>query len=179
MDYLEIKASKLSAAMLIILSAVFVVAGFFFIIDANIFSNNADIEQAIMGVVSVVMFSGGIFIGDKKFKQKEAQLILSDKGLFYDPKDSEYGFVAWSEITEFKEEKIKFDKFLFIHLEDPQKIIDNEKGRAKRNLMKLNLKTHGSPISVSDIGLDIDYNTLKSEMNRFHKKFSQSEVVLK
>ena len=171
MDYLEIKVSKSKAILLLISSLAFVVLGLFLIINANILSENPDYEQAIMGVIMTVLFGAGFYFGAKKFNQQEAQLILSEKGFFYDPKDSEYRFIEWSRITGFFEETIKFDKFLFIKIDNPEELIENEQNKAKKNLMKLNLKTHGTPISVSEIGLSIDYKTLKKEMIRFHEKY--------
>ncbi len=172
MDYLEVKVSKSKAILLLISSLAFVVFGIFLIIKADVFSNNPDYEQAIMGGITTVLFVAVFYVGIKKFNQQEAQLILNDKGFFFDPKDSEYGFIEWSRITGLFEETIKFDKFLFIKIENPEVLIANEKNRAKRNMMKLNLKTHGTPISVSEIGLNMDYKTLKNEIKRFHQKYS-------
>ena len=176
MDYLEIYQSKSKAVLLFLTSSTFVIIGIYSIINAEILSSYPDYEQGIMGIITTIIFSLGIFVSYKKFKQKEPTYILDNKGFRYDPKNGEYGFISWDRILKFEEEKIKFDKFLFIHISNPEEIIENEKSRAKRNLMKINLKTHGTPISVSEVGLKIEYNTLKSEFKKFHKEFSKITI---
>lgn len=171
MDQIEIKASKSKAVLLLISSLAFVIFGIVLIYDSKVFSNNINYEQVLMGSIMIVLFGYGLFIGIKKFNQQEAQLILNEKGFFFDPKNSEYKFIEWARIIGFFEETIKFDKFLFIKVDNPEELIANENNRAKRNMMKLNLKTHGTPISVSEIGLNIDYKTLKKEIIRFHDTY--------
>ncbi len=56
-------------------------------------------------------------------------------------------------------------KFLMLIVKNPEEYLNRVKSPIKRNTMKMNYKTYGSPISISANSLETDFDTLHNLIN--------------
>ena len=165
MDRIEIYTSKKKAILGLIGSIIFVALGIWMILDID---NSLLIR--VVGIVSVLFFGLGIFIGIKRLIKSEIALIIDNKGLNVNPKKSLTEFIEWDNIIGFKEIKIKSQRILIIVVKNPEKWIEKETNTFRKKLMRFNLNNYDSPFNIAAASLDISYAELNDKLNRYFKE---------
>lgn len=96
MERIEIYASKKKSLLLLIGSIAFVVIGVWLLLEADNLTGwrarNPIFTRGI-GIVSIIFFGLGIFVGIKRLIKSEIALIIDSKGLNVNPKKSLTEFI--------------------------------------------------------------------------------------
>ena len=164
MTQIEIPRSKKKMIFMLIGSFVFVLIGVWIIVAQptvkNIFFNNLIVKN-ISGALAIIFFGIiAISIG-RKLPQKAAGLIINDDGIFDNSSAIPAGFIYWTEISNISVINIANQKLLMIGIKNPEEFINRQSG-IKRQAMKINYNTYGSPISISANMLKITFDDLHS-----------------
>ncbi len=174
MDRIEIYTSKKKSALILIGSIIFVVLGVVMILSAESFTGWRDGNPLVtrgIGIASVLFFGFGVFIGIKRLIKSEIALIIDPNGLNVNPKKSLTEFIKWKDILGFKEIKIQSQRILIIGVENPEHWIEKETSTIRKKLMRYNLNNYDSPFNIAAAGLDISYDDLNNNLNRYFEKY--------
>lgn len=157
----EIPLNKNKIFLGIGISLLFVVAGYF------IYTTIADQQQRIdprilkaVGILGIVFFGAMGGYGIKKAFDTSPGLIINKEGIFDNSSATKVGLVPWSVITGMKTEQIKSTKFILLFVENPENYISKANGMKKLLLMG-NLSMYGTPIAISTVMLQYDFDDLE------------------
>lgn len=115
----------------------------------------------VAGLASVLLFGLVAITIFRKFSDKKAGLIISKDGITDNSSGVSAGLIPWADIQEIKVSQVMNQKFLMFIVSNPQDYLDKVKNPLKRNAMKMNYKTYGSPISISSNALKTNFDDLQ------------------
>lgn len=161
---IEIPLSNKKMTLILLGSIVFVVIGLWFLfnppkIDNPIFGSPTLI--IIAGLVSVIFFGLVAITIFRKLGNKRAGLIINRLGITDNSSGVSAGLIPWTDIREIKVSQVMNQKFLMFIVSNPQDYLDKVTNPLKRNAMKMNYKTYGSPISISSNALQANFDELQ------------------
>ena len=126
-----------------------------------------------ISIIGILFFGLCGIYGLIKLLDSRPGLVINKEGLLDNSSAVSGHLIRWQDIKGFEVEEIKNTKLLFILVNDPQKFLENA-SRFNRFWMKMNLKTYGTPISISSNALQCNFDELlvmiENEMNRFAVK---------
>jgi len=175
-DCFEVYRSKKKSILIFSGSLAFVVLGVLFIFEPEKFGGSSAIGPVyvmIVGLVAALFFGLGIFTGIKRFFQKKPGLILDSFGININPEDFGNRFIEWKIITGFSEMRIGSQRFIMIHINNPEELIEKETNKIRKKLIRFNLNNYGAPFSLTTVDLKITHENLKEELNRYYEKYNQ------
>ena len=163
-EQIEIQFSKTKMTMTFLGSLAFVGLGLWFLLNPPksnhwLFGNPTFIFVA--GLASVLFFGLVAITIFRKFSDKKAGLIISRQGITDNSSGVSAGLIPWTDIKEIKVSQMMNQKFLMIIVSNPQDYLDKVTNPLKRNAMKMNYKTYGSPISISSNALHTNFDDLE------------------
>ncbi len=122
-----------------------------------------------IGAVSIICF--GLFgaIGFKSMFDKGPGLILSHDGFTDHASGISVGSIQWSDVVEIAQCQIGKQKFVSIHVEDPEKYL-NRGSFLKKMVNRSNLKTYGTPIIISANTLKTTHAALLSSFEEYFRE---------
>ena len=170
MNRIEIYTSKKKSIPLLIGSIAFVALGIWLLLEADNLPRNPIYTRGI-GVVSILFFGLGIFVGIKRLIKSEIALIIDPIGLNIDPKKSLTEFIKWDEILGFKEIKIRSMRVLIIGVKNPEYWLEKETNTIRKKMMQFNINKFNSPFNITASVLDISYNELNEKLNSYFEKY--------
>jgi hypothetical protein len=108
-----------------------------------------------------VIFFGvlGFFLA-KKLNDPAPGIVVTAEG-FTDNSSGLTGTVRWADVTGLEELTLMGQKLL-VKLRNPADYIAKQSNPFKRQLMQTNLKSYGSPITISANALECTYDELKA-----------------
>jgi hypothetical protein len=173
-EQIEIPLSKTKTILTFFGSLSFVGLGIWFLLNPPKISNpilGNPIVIFIIGLASILFFGlVGITIF-RKFSDKKAGLVISRQGIIDNSSGVSAGLIPWIDIQEIRVSQVMNQKFLMFIVENPQEYLEKVSNPIKRNAMKMNYKTYGSPISISANALQTDFDELRDllieKMNEF------------
>lgn len=119
-----------------------------------------------MCIASIIFFGLGGIIGIKKLFDKSPGLVLSSKGILDNSSGLSAGLIPWSEVVKIGEYEIQNQKFVSIHVKNPERYVNN--GNAlKRMANRANNKMSGTPINLSANSLKISQEDLISVIQEY------------
>lgn len=161
---IEIPLSKSKMKISLFGSLTFVGLGLVFIffsakISTPFFSSLMVIK--VLGIISVLFFGiiAGILV--RKLSDGKPGLIINNQGITDNSSGVSAGLVLWTDVEEIKVSQVMSQKFLMVIVKNPEYYLDKVSNPLKRNMMKLNFKSYGSPISISANALQIDFDDLE------------------
>lgn len=164
-EQIEIPLSKKKLILMLIGSIAFIMIGLWFLIApptiSNPFFGNPTLIF-ILGIVSIIFFGLTAVIIFRKFLDRNPGLIISNQGITDNSSGVSAGLIPWTDIQEIKISQVMNQKFLMFIVRNPQDYLDKVTNPLKRNAMKMNYKTYGSPICISS-------NTLKTNFDDLYK----------
>ena len=173
-EQIEIPLSKKKMLMTLFGAIVFVVLGLWFLVNPPKINNPILGNPTlifIVGLVSILFFGFVAITIFRKFSDKKAGLIISKEGITDNSSGVSAGQIPWTDILEIKVSQVMSQKFLMLIVSNPQDYLDKVTNPLKRNTMKMNYKTYGSPISISSNALQTDfdnlYKLLKEKMREY------------
>ena len=163
-EQIEIPLSKMKMTLTFLGSLTFVGLGFWFLIyppkSNNLLFGN-QIVIFVAGLSSVIFFGLIAITIFRKFLDKKPGLIISRQGVTDNSSGVSAGLILWSDIQEIKISQVMDTKFLMLIVRNPQDYLDTITNPLKRNMMKMNYKKHGSPISISSNALETNFDNLQ------------------
>ncbi len=163
-EQIEIPLSKQKMLLTLLGSIVFVGLGIWFLVNPPRISNPIFGNPTlifIIGLASILFFGLVAVTILRKFSDKKPGLIISRQGITDNSSGVSAGLIPWTDIQEIKISQVMSQKFLMFIVSNPQDYIDKVTNPLKRNAMKMNYKTYGSPISISSNALRTNFNELQ------------------
>lgn len=163
-EKIEIPLSKQKMLLTILGSIAFVGLGIWFLINPPkssnpIFGNPTLIY--IVGFASVLFFGLIAVTIFRKFSDIKPGLVISRHGVTDNSSGVSAGLIPWSDIQEIKISQVMSQKFLMFIVSNPEDYLDKVTNPIKRNAIKMNYKTYGSPISISSNALKTNFDELQ------------------
>lgn len=163
-EKIEIPLSKTKMLMTLLGSIAFVGIGLWFLINPPkinnpFFGNPAYIF--IVGLASFLFFGFVAVTIFRKLSDTKPGLIISRQGIIDNSSSVSAGLIPWGDINEIKFLQVMNQKFLMFIVSNPQDYLDKVTNPFKRNAMKINYKTFGSPISISSNALQTNFDDLQ------------------
>ncbi len=158
---MEIYFSKSKIIKLLIVSILIVAFCIYLeLFPETIKIKNWDIEfKKLIGVIAIVIGTGGIIINSKKLTKKSPGFIISDKGIIDNSSNINIGLIPWKEITEIELITVRGYKFIVIHVEDNDNLINGN--LLKKALLSFYKFYYQSPIVISTNTLEINIEKLQ------------------
>jgi hypothetical protein len=131
-------------------------------------------QRTIFSVASILFFGLVAITIFRKFLDQKPGLIINRKGIIDNSSGLSAGTILWKDIQEITILQVRNQKFLIVIVLNPQEYIDKMSNSIKRNVMKINYKSYGSPISISANPLQTDFDKLYkliSEKMSYYKSY--------
>lgn len=162
-EQIEIPLSKTKMILTFLGSLMFVGLGVWFLTNPPksnhwLFGNTTLIF--ITGLASVIFFGIVAVTIFRKFSDKNPGLTINRQGIIDNSSGVSAGLIPWTDIQEIKISQVMNQKFLMFIVRNPEEYLDKATNPLKRNAMKMNYKTYGSPISISSNALKINFDDL-------------------
>lgn len=167
-ERIEIPLSKNKLFLLIGGSILFVGLGVFMILNADSFQEQSNsilrnpMVLKVIGIVSILLFSATGIFSFKKMFDKKPGLVIDTDGITDNSSGVSVGLIEWEDITDIKTHQIMSTKFLLIEVKDPEKYILKAKSGMKTKMLRANLKSYGTPISISSNALKYNFKKLEA-----------------
>jgi hypothetical protein len=162
-EQIEIPLSKTKLILTLLGAIAFVGLGFWFLINPPKSSipilGNPTI-LFIVGLISIIFFGLVTATVFRKLSDKNAGLIINRQGIIDNSSGVSAGLVSWKDIQEIKVTQIMNQKFLMFIVNNPQEYLDKVPNTLKRKGMEMNYRTYGSPISISAVSLQTNFDAL-------------------
>lgn len=166
---IEIELSKKKLILLLIAGVVFVIVGYLGAVKPEDFVSPIFRSPEIIrisGIAGVCFFGVGIiFIVWKLFDNKPG-LIIDDVGITDNSNAMSMGLIEWKDINRIEKKQVMSTKFLILHTNNPEKYIRRAKNFISRRAVEMNVKTYGSPLSITSNSLKINFEDLETLITR-------------
>lgn len=177
MKEIIIALDKKKLILLLFAGVVFTFFSFWFILKPSDFVNFITRSQNIVfiaGILGLIVFGlGSVLLFFKLFDNKPG-LIINEKGIIDNSSSSSIGFIKWSDITKISQKKVVSTKFLLVEIRNPQEYIEKAH-QIKKFLLKQNLNTYGTPITLTSVGLQCSFEELEQLIL---ESYNQSKQIL-
>lgn len=173
---IEIPLSKNKLFLGIAASLLFVVLGGWFLVDTQYFQNHPmrflrnPLVPQIVGVVSILFFGITGIYGIKKVLDKKMGVVIDQYGITDHSSGTSVGLIEWADITSIDVHTIMSTKFLLLHVKDSEKYIEKARNKIQASLMRTNMKTYRTPLSVNSNTLKCNFETLENEVRSAFEK---------
>jgi hypothetical protein len=160
---IEIPLSKKKITLILIGSIVFVVLGVWFVMEPDKFSRGPlrnPTVVTIVGIAAIVFFGICALYALRKLPDNKPGLIMDESGLTDNSSAVSAGHIRWADINDLSVITIQKQKFILLHVNNPQDYIDRQRGSLKRKMMQLNFKLYGSPLTLNTNGLKVTFDEL-------------------
>lgn len=162
-EQIEIPLSKNKMLLTFVGAIVFVGVGLWFLINPPKISNPIFGNPTLLFIVGLasILFFGLVAVTIlRKFSDKKPGLVINRQGITDNSSGVSAGLIPWTDIQEIKVLQVMNQKFLMFIVSNPQDYLEKVTNPLKRNAMKMNYKTYGSPISISSNALQTNFDDL-------------------
>ena len=130
------------------------------------------IGMKAIGLLGLIFFGYGTFIGLKKLTDTKPGLLIDESGIVENSHGSSPGFVPWADIA-----GIRMDgtPFIFIDLKDAQTVLE-KMGKINQGLGKENLALFGTPIVIDVHLLNAPRELVEGALMEAWKKHGGNEA---
>ncbi|MDA6071095.1 hypothetical protein NJT12_15880 [Flavobacterium sp. AC] len=159
----EIKLSKRKLILLLLASIWFITISSAFILYPERFISFIFFNEKIIkniGFIGLPFFGLASLLLVKKMFDNKPGLIINEKGITDNSNSSSIGLIKWSDITEISLGRVMSTQFLLIKVSNPEDYIQKA-NQMKKLLLKQNLKTYGTPITITSVGLQCSFEDLE------------------
>ncbi len=177
---IEIPLSKNKIIFLTIISFLFVIAGIWLFVNAKNFQSNSlqllrnPVVIKITGITGILFFGTAGIYGVKKLFDKKPGLIIDQNGITDNSNASSIELIEWKNITNIQTGQVMSTKFLLIKVKNLEEYIEKSKNGLKTKLMKANLRTYGTPITITSNTLKYNFNQLKNLIQIEFEKYKNT-----
>lgn len=171
MQEVLIPLSKTKIVLLILGCILFVVTSIFLWTIAEEVQRFSPLFIRIVCVAGVLLFGViGVYTFRKLFDNKPG-MIINEQGITNNTNAFGTQYIAWENVTGIDVGKVQSTRFLLIYVNNPQEIIDQQKG-FKRFATKQNMKWYNTPIAISSNTLKYNFDKLLETVSDFYAKRS-------
>lgn len=125
----------------------------------------------ILGIIGILFFGYCFFGILKAATNKGPGLILDKRGITDRSNGVGLGLIEWGDITGVEPMLIMSNRFLLVHLADPQKYINRASGPVIRRAVKGNMKMTGTPVAISPSALACTFEQLHNSVEEYLEKY--------
>ena len=138
------------------------------------FSENPEIPYSIDHPVFLPFTLFILCVAALLFKlfSKQAEVSLNREGIRIGKSKP----ISWGEVKGFSKIAAGGSDSILIHVHNPKRIIDQEKGFFRRKYLQLKAVFHGTPISIFTLPLDISTEELLATLRRFKQMADQRQA---
>lgn len=159
-----IELSKTKLILLALAALAFVAIGvWMFTLDTETIEDGRRLSNPTLfyslAIAAVLFFGAAGTWAIRKLFDKTPGLILSDEGFIDNSSGIAAGLIPWSEVASVAESQIQRQKFVSIHVHDPEKYIEKA-NTFKKAAHRANMKMVGTPINISAVSLKIKHKEL-------------------
>nr|WP_298923590.1 STM3941 family protein [uncultured Allomuricauda sp.] len=179
-DNIEIPLSRIKLVLIILGCAMFLALSVFILLNAENMQTRKAENPFIMRAIAVIaiLFFGAILISVfKKLFQNRMGMIISDKGIWDNSNGVSIGLIEWQDIQNIRKSQVMLTKFLLIDVKNPEKYLNNASSKFKASIMRRNMQTYGTPISISSGGLKWGFRKIESTIIREFKRQKQIPFI--
>lgn len=161
----EIPLSKKKIILVLIGSLAFVAAGIWFMVKPTTFSDSGPLRGStvvvtIVGAAAVLFFGLCAVYAIRKLPDNKPGLTMDESGITDNSGGVSAGLVLWADINGLSVVTVQKQKFILLHVKNPNDYIERQTGIIKRKMMQMNFKMYGSPLTISANGLKITFDEL-------------------
>lgn len=173
-ESLEIPINKSKVISMVLISVLFIVLGFWFLISfATMQTKFSPLLIQILGIASILFFGLALFFTVPKYFDKSPGLIFTNKGIIDNTNGTSVGLIEWNDITEIKVIEIWKTKAILLETNQSEKYIAKANTNQSK-MMRANFKIYGTPLYITPQTLKIDFEDLYDlifEEFSLHKKY--------
>lgn len=125
-----------------------------------------EVVQVVAAIAAAGFGLCAIYLGLKQ-RDPGPGLVIDAQGIVDNSSGIAAGRVPWSEIEGFKVHQVQSQRFLAVQVRDPGKYVARASA-LMRPVVALNLKLYGSPIQISAVALQIDFDELVAAVTQAH-----------
>jgi len=151
----EIPLSKTKLMLLLLLTVAFTAIGLWFLL-----MQNGVQMYKIAGVIAILVFGFALSIIARKLQDNTPGLVIDDSGIMDNSNALAAGLIIWRDIKNVFVVEIGSQKFIMVEVYNPDKYIDRQHHYLQKKAMQYNLKTYGSPVSITGNGLKCTFDNL-------------------
>jgi len=116
----------------------------------------------VFGIIGFVFTTLIIVLIALKYFKNSYGLTINDKGIIDNSSVVSLGLIEWKDIIGIREKNISTTQILLIDVQDSDKYLKKGKNIFISMLLKVNLKTYGTPILISDKSLKCTFEELNN-----------------
>lgn len=124
----------------------------------------------MLGIVGLTFFGLATILLFIKLFDKKPGVIINNESITDNSNFSSVGLINWSDITSIETKRVVSTDFLLLKVKNPEKYI-NKVNSLKRMVLRKNLETYGTPITITSVGLQCSFNELKEIILDSYKKY--------
>jgi len=143
--------------------------GLFVLFIDYFFTFSAQETPLSVRVIGLFTFAMGFLIGylfAKELFLNEPLLQFGPRGFIDRSTKISVGEVLWEDVASIETKKIVWQKFIVVHVKNPEKYIARKKGCQQRAL-KANIKYHGTPICITSDLMAIRHKELEELFDHY------------
>lgn len=173
---IEIELSKKKIFLLFIAGIIFVILGFLGAMNPQDFVSpifrSPEIIR-IFGIAAICFFGVCIIFMFRKLFDNKLGLIIDENGITDNTNATSMGLIEWNDITMVEKKQVMSTKFLILHTNNPEKYVQRAKNFISKRAIEMNIKTYGSPISITSNSLKMSFEDLE---NLIIKEFKRNKL---
>lgn len=169
-EELAIPLSKTKLVMITLGCGGFVALGIWLFIVPDQFDLSHPLWIRAVGISSIVVFGLVFLYASKKLFDNSPGLVFNSNGIIDNSSGIAAGLIPWDEITNFSITSVYRQRFLTIHVRNPDHYLGNG-NFLRRMANKANLKFYGSPIQISANSVTINFDELVSICQEYFDKY--------
>ncbi len=166
---LEIPLSKTKLMLMLGGAMLFVACGFWFVISPPVIRHplfgNPPVLFAV-GISAIIFFGLCALIAVRKLFDKTPGFIIGNQGFVDNSSGVSAGVIPWNDVVRVEKHNLMGQNFLVFIVQNPEEYLNRQTNPLKRKTMAINLKSYGSPITVSANTLQISFDELAALVER-------------
>jgi hypothetical protein len=162
---IEIPISKTKLIKILIAAIAFVALGIWMVVRKPTINNPLFGNPIVVfgiGIISILFFGLSGFMIFKKLKDTKPGLLIDERGVTDNASGVSAGHIPWADITAIKTAQVFTQKFILIIVKNPEDYIARQTSALKRQTMRMNFKTYGSPICITANTLQYNFIDLEN-----------------
>lgn len=121
---------------------------------------NSLLIYRVIGVVNILFFGFMASIVARKLQDDTPGLIIDEVGIDDNSSGVAVGLILWRDIKDVFVVEIANQKFIMVEVYNPEYYIERQTHYLQKKAMEYNLKTYGSPLSITTNGLKCTFDKL-------------------
>ncbi len=168
-DRTKLEISKSKLVLLLLGSALFILAGVYLILESKSFASSRGESQLVpivVGIVCIAFFGVCLINILRLMFSRNGGLVMDQDGITDNSHSTSVGFIDWNDITRIESVDLISTKVLLLFTDKPEKYINRAKTNRFRRVLKANHRKFGTPISIVSGTLEVRIDDLESMIRK-------------